>query len=329
MFGTNNLVIPKIEGEAILRNYGRFIIRPLESGYGITLGNALRRVLLSSLPGAAVTSVRISDVLHEFSEIPGVREDVTQFILQVKQLRLKLLNNVETARLRLEVQGEGTVTAADLIVPPEVEVVNKDLYLFTVDQPDTHLEIELNVQAGRGYSPAEERGRLPIGELPGDAIFSPIRRVSYQVERERVGQMTNYDRLIMEIWTDGTMRPEEALSQAAQILMNHLRQIAGVSEETLIAPVQVEQPVVKSEVYNIPIEQLDLSVRVFNSLKRTGITTVGEVLDMLAKGPDAVLAIRNFGEKSLNELKEKLREKGYPVPGETDEPVGEAAARRG
>lgn len=329
MFGTNNLVMPKIEGEAILRNYGRFIIRPLESGYGVTLGNALRRVLLSSLPGAAVTSVRISDVLHEFSEIPGVREDVTQFILQVKQLRLKLLNNVETARLRLEVRGEGTVTAADLIVPPEVEVVNKDLYLFTVDQPDAHLEIELNVQAGRGYSPAEERGRLPIGELPVDAIFSPIRRVSYQVERERVGQMTNYDRLIMEIWTDGTMRPEEALSQAAQILINHLRQIAGVSEETLIAPVQVEQPAAKSEVYNIPIEQLDLSVRVFNSLKRTGITTVGEVLDMLAKGPDAVLAIRNFGEKSLNELKEKLREKGYLVPGETGEPVGEAAARRG
>jgi DNA-directed RNA polymerase subunit alpha len=329
LFGTNNLVMPKIEGEAILRNYGRFIIRPLESGYGVTLGNALRRVLLSSLPGAAVTSVRISDVLHEFSEIPGVREDVTQFILQVKQLRLKLLNNVETARLRLEVRGEGTVTAADLIVPPEVEVVNKDLYLFTVDQPDAHLEIELNVQAGRGYSPAEERGRLPIGELPVDAIFSPIRRVSYQVERERVGQMTNYDRLIMEIWTDGTMRPEEALSQAAQILINHLRQIAGVSEETLIAPVQVEQPAAKSEVYNIPIEQLDLSVRVFNSLKRTGITTVGEVLDMLAKGPDAVLAIRNFGEKSLNELKEKLREKGYLVPGETDEPVGEAAARRG
>jgi len=329
LFGTNNLVMPKIEGEAILRNYGRFIIRPLESGYGVTLGNALRRVLLSSLPGAAVTSVRISDVLHEFSEIPGVREDVTQFILQVKQLRLKLLNNVETARLRLEVRGEGTVTAADLIVPPEVEVVNKDLYLFTVDQPDAHLEIELNVQAGRGYSPAEERGRLPIGELPVDAIFSPIRRVSYQVERERVGQMTNYDRLIMEIWTDGTMRPEEALSQAAQILINHLRQIAGVSEETLIAPVQVEQPAAKSEVYNVPIEQLDLSVRVFNSLKRTGITTVGEVLDMLAKGPDAVLAIRNFGEKSLNELKEKLREKGYLVPGETDEPVGEAAARRG
>ncbi len=330
MFGTNNLVMPKIEGDAVLRNYGRFIIRPLESGYGITLGNALRRVLLSSLPGAAVTSIRISDVHHEFSEIPGVREDVTQLILQVKQLRLKLLNNAETARLRLEVRGEGTVTAADLTLPPEVEVVNKDLYLFTVDSPDVHLEMELNVQAGRGYSPAEERGRLPIGELPVDAIFSPVRRVNYEVERERVGQMTNYDRLIMEIWTDGTIRPEEALSQAAQILINHLRQIAGVSEETLAAEeAQVEQPSARGEVYNIPIEQLDLSVRVFNSLKRTGITTVGEVLDMLEKGQDAVLAIRNFGEKSLRELREKLIEKGYMAadmpekPIETGEPVRE------
>lgn len=330
MFGTNNLVMPKIEGDAILRNYGRFIIRPLESGYGITLGNALRRVLLSSLPGAAITSIRISDVHHEFSEIPGVREDVTQFILQVKQLRLKLANNTETARLRLEVRGEGTVTAADLILPPEVEVINKDLYLLTVDSPDAHVEIELNAQVGRGYSPAEERGRLPIGELPVDAIFSPIRRVNFEVERERVGQMTNYDRLILEIWTDGTMRPEEALSQAAQILINHLRQIAGVSEETLIAEeAQAEQPTAKSEVYHIPIEQLDLSVRVFNSLKRTGITTVGEVLDMLDKGQDAVLAIRNFGEKSLNELRQRLIEKGYMTPEEATKPVGEASAQEG
>jgi DNA-directed RNA polymerase subunit alpha len=333
LFGTNNLVMPKIEGDAILRNYGRFIIRPLESGYGITLGNALRRVLLSSLSGAAISSVRVSDVHHEFSEIPGVREDVTQFVLQVKQLRLKLVNNAESARLRLEVRGEGTVTAADLILPPEVEIINKDLYLFTVDSPDAHLEIELNVQAGRGYSPAEERGRLPIGELPVDAIFSPIRRVNYEVERERVGQMTNYDRLIMEIWTDGTVRPEEALSQSAQILMNHLRQIAGVSEESLIAEeAQVETPTTKGEVYHVPIEQLDLSVRVFNSLKRTGITTVGEVLDMLDKGQDAVLAIRNFGEKSLTELREKLVDKGYMAPGQmTIEAAaeGEAATEEG
>lgn len=232
MIGTNNMVLPKIEGDALARNYGRFIIGPLESGYGITLGNALRRVLLSSLPGAAVTSIRVSDVHHEFAEIPGVREDVTQVLLQLKQIRLKL-TGTEQARMRLEVRGEGTVTAADVEAPPEVEIVNPDLYLFTVDSDKTRLEIEFTVQVGRGYSPTEERGRLPIGELPIDAIFSPVRRVNYDVERARVGQMTNYDRLIVEIWTDGTIRPEEALSQAAQLLVTHLRLIAGVSEESL------------------------------------------------------------------------------------------------
>jgi len=311
VIGTNNMVLPKIEGDALTRNYGRFIIGPLESGYGITLGNALRRVLLSSLPGAAVTSIRLSDVHHEFTEIPGVREDVTQVLLQLKQIRLKL-TGAEQARMRLEVRGEGTVTAADVEAPPEVEIVNPDLYLFTVDSDKTRLEIELTVQAGRGYSPTEERGRLPIGELPIDAIFSPVRRVNYDVERARVGQMTNYDRLIVEIWTDGTIRPEEALSQAAQLLVTHLRLVAGVSEESLAGkPPEEEQPKIASEIYQTPIEQLDLSVRVFNSLKRTGITTVGEVIEMLDKGQDAMLAIRNFGEKSLTELREKLIEKGY------------------
>lgn len=311
MIGTNNMVLPKIEGDALTRNYGRFIIGPLESGYGITLGNALRRVLLSSLPGAAVTSIRVSDVHHEFAEMPGVREDVTQVLLQLKQIRLKL-TGAEQARMRLEVRGEGTVTAADVEAPPEVEIVNPDLYLFTVDSDKTKLEIELTVQAGRGYSPTEERGRLPIGELPIDAIFSPVRRVNYDVERARVGQMTNYDRLIVEIWTDGTIRPEEALSQAAQLLVTHLRLVAGVSEESLAGkPPEEEQPKIASEIYQTPIEQLDLSVRVFNSLKRTGITTIGEVIEMLDKGQDAMLAIRNFGEKSLTELRERLIEKGY------------------
>jgi len=311
VIGTNNMVLPKIEGDALARNYGRFIIGPLESGYGITLGNALRRVLLSSLPGAAVTSIRVSDVHHEFTEIPGVREDVTQVLLQLKQIRLKL-TGAEQARMRLEVRGEGTVTAADVEAPPEVEIVNPDLYLFTVDSDKTRLEIELTVQAGRGYSPTEERGRLPIGELPIDAVFSPVRRVNYDVERARVGQMTNYDRLIVEIWTDGTIRPEEALSQAAQLLVTHLRLVAGVSEESLAGkPPEEELPRIASEIYQTPIEQLDLSVRVFNSLKRTGITTVGEVIEMLEKGQDAMLAIRNFGEKSLTELREKLIEKGY------------------
>jgi DNA-directed RNA polymerase subunit alpha len=306
------LVLPKIESDASSRNYGRFIIGPLESGYGITLGNALRRVLLRSLPGAAVTSIRIGDVHHEFADIPGVREDTTQLILQIKQMRLKMYSE-ETARLRLEVKGEGTVVAGDVQAPPEVEIINPDLYLFTVDSPDTQVEIEMTVESGRGYSPAEERERLPISELPVDAIFSPVRKVNYSVERARVGQMTDYDRLLLEIWTDGTLRPNESLSQAAQILVTHLRLVAGVSEEIVpVEPEEVEEEEgIPREIYETPIEQLDLSVRVFNSLKRTGITSVGEVLEMLERGEEAMLTIRNFGEKSLGELKERLHAKGY------------------
>jgi DNA-directed RNA polymerase subunit alpha len=335
---TSNMVLPhKVESDAATRNYGRFIISPLESGYGQTLGNALRRVLLSSLPGAAVTSIRVSDVHHEFSAIPHVREDMTQFILQVKQLRLTM-HDVEQQRLRLEHRGEGTVTAADIICPPEVQIVNTDLYLFTVDSPDAHLEMEFEVRMGRGYSPAEERGRLPIGELPIDAIFSPIRRVNFDVERARVGQRTNYDKLIIEIWTDGTIRPEDALRQSAQIMMKHLTVIGGVDfpgtdfEDYYggaAEPVSVNDgrggrgkggnP---NHLYDKPIEELDLSVRVFNSLKRTGITTIGDVLDMLDRGQDAMLAIRNFGEKSLDELVVKLQEKNYlPSPNREEEPL--------
>ncbi|MEK6588484.1 MAG: DNA-directed RNA polymerase subunit alpha [Chloroflexota bacterium] len=305
--------MPKIERDAVARNYGRFVISPLESGYGITIGNALRRVLLSSLEGVAVTSVRISDVQHEFSEIPGVREDVVQLMLSIKQLRL-LMHDGDTARLRLEVEGEGVVTAADVIAPAEVEIVNPELYLFTVDDQKTRLEIELNVERGRGYSPSDDRGRLPIGELPTDAIFSPVRKVNFEVGQARVAQDTSFDRLIMEIWTDGAIRPEQALSRSATILIAHLRDLAGATEESLLAAaVREEEPKMASEVYEIPIENLDLSVRVFNSLKRTGIASVGEVLDMIEKGQDAMLSIRNFGEKSLDELKERLREKGYLV----------------
>lgn len=305
------LVLPRIESEAISQKYGKFIIGPLERGYGITVGNSLRRVLLASLPGAAVTSIRVGDVSHEFSPIPHVVEDMMQLIMNVKQLRLKLID-AETARLRLEVHGAGTVTAADLSVPPEVEVINPDLYLFTVDSDDAFLEIEMTVDEGRGYSPAEDRVRLPIGELPVDAIFSPIRRVSYNVEKTRIGQLADYDKIVMEIWTDGAIKPEEALAQAAQIMMQHLRPLAGVSEESL-APLLEEEAVegIPNEWYDTPIEQLDLSVRVFNSLKRTGITKVGEMLEMLERGEETMLAIRNFGEKSLDELKAQLRLKGF------------------
>jgi DNA-directed RNA polymerase subunit alpha len=307
------MVTPKIEREAEARNYGKFVIGPLERGYGITLGNALRRVLLSSLEGAAVTSIRIADVQHEFSDIPGVREDVIRVMLQLKQLRMKMFG-VDTARLHLEVRGSGVVTAADIISPPEVEIMNPDLYLFTVDDNKANLEIEMTVEHGRGYSPADDRGgRLPIGELPVDAIFSPIRRVNWEAGYARVGQSTNYDKLILEIWTDGTFGPEEALSTSAKILIDHLRHLAGISEETLavITQEEVESSRLTSEMIETPIENLDLSVRVFNSLKRTGITTVGEVLELLEKGDEAVMSIRNFGEKSLEELRLKMREKGY------------------
>jgi DNA-directed RNA polymerase subunit alpha len=307
------MVTPKIEREAEARDYGKFVISPLERGYGITLGNALRRVLLSSLEGAAVTSIRIADVQHEFSDIPGVREDVIRVMLQIKQLRMKLLD-VDTARLRLEVRGNGTVTAADIHTPPEVEVVNPDLYLFSVDDSKADLEIEMTVERGRGYSPADGRTeRLPIGELPMDAIYTPVRRVNFEVGSARVGQSTNYDKLILEIWTDGTVAPEDALSTSAKLMIEHLRHLAGISEESLTALTEQadEGSRLTSEMIETPIENLDLSVRVFNSLKRTGITTVGEVLDLLEKGDEAVMSIRNFGEKSLEELRQKMHEKGY------------------
>jgi DNA-directed RNA polymerase subunit alpha len=309
----SNMVTPKVEREAEARNYGKFVIGPLEGGYGVTLGNALRRVLLSSLDGAAITSIRISDVLHEFSDIPGVREDVIQVMLQIKQIRL-ILHDAETSHMHLDVRGEGVVTAADIQVPSDIEIVNPDLYLFTVDDPNTRLEIDLTVGRGRGYSPASERsGRLPIGELPVDAIYSPVKRVNWMVSSARVGQSTSYDRLNMEIWTDGTLTPERSLSTASKIIIDHLRFIAGVSEESLM--LGVEKEVVgsrlTSEAAETPIENLDLSVRVFNSLKRTGITTVGDVLDLLEKGDEAVMSIRNFGEKSLDELRQKMQEKGF------------------
>ena len=307
-----NMVMPKIEREAEARNYGKFVISPLEHGYGVTLGNALRRVLLSSLEGAAVTSIRIVDILHEFTDIPGVREDVLQVMLQVKQLRL-ILEGVDATRMNLEVRGEGVVTAADIIASPEVQIINPDLYLFTADSSKTRLDIELIVERGRGYAPSNERGRMPIGELPVDAIFSPVKRINWEVQAARVGQSTNYDKLVLEIWTDGAISPEKALSAAAKILIEHMRYIAGISEETLSITIEKESSGSRltSEVAETPVESLDLSVRVFNSLKRTGITTVGDVLELLEKGDQAVMSIRNFGEKSLDELRAKMQEKGY------------------
>jgi DNA-directed RNA polymerase subunit alpha len=309
-----NMVLPKIEVGASSRNYGHFIISPLESGYGITLGNALRRVLLSTLPGAAVTSIRLNGVHHEFTAIPHVREDMTRLILNIKQIRL-ISRSEDPVHIYVEIKHEGPVTAGDLVCPPEVEVVNPDQYLLTADSNDVDLDIEMVVNVGRGYSPAEDRTRLPLGEIPVDAIFSPVKKAAYRVERTRIGQQTDYDRLNLEIWTDGTISPEDALRSSAEILVQHLTLLAGAKV------VEVEQPVEEEEgiptrIYDAPIEELELTVRAYNCLKRAGITKVGEILRRMEKGEDEMLAIRNFGKKSLDELVDKLREKNYlNVPG--------------
>lgn len=304
-------VLPKVEVDVNAEQYGRYIIGPLESGYGVTLGNSLRRVLLSSLEGAAVTAVRITDIPHEFTTIPGVREDVLQLILRLKQVRLSM-EGEGPQYMTLRVEGEGVVTAGDIIAPPEIVILNPDIYLFTVDAEDVHLDFEFTVEWGRGYVPAEERGRMPIGVLPVDAIFSPVRRANFRVDQARVGQLTNYDRLTMEIWSDGRMAPLDALKESARILVTHLRLVAGAElEEDVDAEEAEAEEEIPHQAYATPIEDLGLGVRVYNALKRTGIANVGEVLEMLARGTDALLSIRNFGDKSLTELIEQLEDKGF------------------
>jgi len=313
-----SLVFPKIEAEAQTRNYGRFIVGPMENGYGITVGNSLRRILLSSLDGAAITSIQVRGIHHEFSTIPHIREDMTSLLLNLKQVRFMFTDDAEDqARLHLEVKGEGIVVAGDIVCPPIVEVVNPELYLLTTDSQEADLEMEMTVSRGRGYSPAEERGKLPVAEIPTDAIFSPIRKVSYRVERARVGQLSNYDRLIMEIWTDGTVAPAEALSTCAQILAKHMAIVAEFGEITVEVEPEFEESRIPERIYETNIEDLDLSVRAFNCLKRAGITKVGEILEKLERDEEELLAIRNFGSKSLDELKANLKAKGFwPLPAE-------------
>ncbi|MGC9522398.1 MAG: DNA-directed RNA polymerase subunit alpha [Anaerolineae bacterium] len=318
-------VLPKVEVDVNTEQYGRYVIGPLESGYGVTLGNSLRRVLLSSLEGAAITSVRITDIPHEFTTIPGVREDVVQIILRLKQVRLSM-EGEGPQYMTLRIEGEGVVTAGDIIAPPEIEILNPDLYLFTVDDDDVHLDFEFTVESGRGYLPAEDRGRMPIGALPVDAVFGPIRRANFRVDQARVGQLTNYDRLTMEIWSDGRIAPLDALKAAARILVTHLRLVAGAElEEEAEAEEEEEEEEIPHQAYATPIEDLGLGVRVYNALKRTGISNVGEILEMLTRGEDALLAIRNFGEKSLAELLEQLETKGFWSEDEEEEQAEEEA----
>lgn len=302
-------IFPKIEAEASSKNYGKFIIGPLESGYGVTLGNALRRVLLSSLPGAAVTSIKIEGVHHEFTPIPNAKEDTTQLILNVKQLRMKMHGEEGPVRLMLEARGKGNVTAADIQVPAQIEIINPDLQLLTLDSDDASFSMDLMVNRGKGYQPAEGGSKLAIDEIPVDAIFSPVRKANFRVERARVQQMTNYDSLVMEVWTDGSISPREALTDSAKLLVKLLGMVAGFAgEEAVEATTESEIP---SRIYETPIEELELSVRAYNCLKRASITKVGEILEKLKKGREELLTIRNFGQKSLDELMERLEQKGY------------------
>jgi DNA-directed RNA polymerase subunit alpha len=315
-------VEPQIEVEELGEDCARIVAAPLAYGFGITLGNALRRVLLSSLPGAAVTSVRIDGVLHEFSTIPNVKEDTIEFLLNVKGLRLRALSD-RPGTLILDVSGrEGEVTAADLQVPEHYELINPELHLVTMDSPKGRLHAELNVEPGRGYMPAGQIDGLPIGVIPMDAVFSPVRKVNYKVSRTRVGQETNYDRLEMEVWTDGTISAVDAVSRSAEILSEQFTLFAHMGQPPL--PV-VERGlgagvVLTPEKYNMSIEDLNLSMRAYNCLRRSGLMAVGQVLE---KSEEELLSLRNFGRKSYDELRNKLNELGL-LPAEQPEEVMEA-----
>ncbi len=304
-----DIALPRITSTESEANYASYDIEPLEAGYGRTLGNALRRVLLSALPGAAITSIKITGAQHEFQDVPGVKEDVTDIVLNIKRIRLRSFSD-RPVTMRIEVNGERQVTAADIQAPSTIEIVTPDIPICTLDGPDSHFEMEMVVESGKGYVPAESKDNQPIGQIPVDAIFSPVEKVNYIVENTRVGQMTNFDRITLQLWTDGTITPDEALREASHILVRYFQMIAdySVAESVepevggvIAAPTSIAIP---QKVYDTPIEELDLSVRAYNCLKRSGITKVGQVLTM---NEEDLLAVRNFGEKSLNELKDSLQ----------------------
>ncbi len=303
-----DITLPRIKNTKTQGNYASYDIEPLEAGYGMTLGIALRRVLISSLPGAAVTSIRIEGVQHEFQDIPNVMEDVTDIVLNVKKLRLRSFSD-HPVSMRLEV-GEGRiVTAADIMAPSTVEIVNPELHIATLDNENARLEMEMVVETGRGYVPADSKEDQPIGVIPIDAIYTPVQKVNYTVEHTRVGQMTNFDKIILDITTDGTITPDEALRQSADILVRLFTQLSNY-RAVLAEP---EKPPLSSlpipqKIYDTPIEELDLSVRAYNCLKRSNITKVGQVLSM---NEEDLLGVRNFGEKSLQELRERLLARNF------------------
>ena len=301
---------PKIETVEISNDlkYGKFVVEPLERGYGTTLGNSLRRILLSSLPGAAVTSIQIDGVLHEFSTIEGVVEDVASIILNLKKLALKIYSDEEKV-IEIDFAGEGVITAADIMHDSDVEVLNPDLYIATVAK-NGHLRMRMHAQRGRGYTPADQNKRedLPIGVIPIDSIYTPVSRVNFTVENTRVGQSSDFDKLSLDVWTDGSIGPKEAISLGAKILTEHLNIFVGMTDEAQTAEIMVEKEEdQKEKVLEMTIEELDLSVRSYNCLKRAGINTV---LELANKSEDDMMKVRNLGRKSLEEVKAKLEELG-------------------
>ena len=290
------------------KTYGKFILEPLERGYGTTLGNSIRRVLLSSIPGAAVTSVKIDGVLHEFSTVPGVKEDVTDIVLNLKQLDLAL-NNEEAAMIRIEKEGDGIVTAADIISGPEVDVLNPEQVIATLNG-DAKLFMEMTVERGRGYVPANENKKDDdaIGTIPVDSIFSPIKQVNFAVEDTRVGQKTDYDKLVLEVWTRGSIMPSEAISLSAKVLVDHLSLFVNLSESTNEIEIMIEKEEdVKDNVLDMTIEEMDLTVRSHNCLKSAGIVRVHQLTE---KTEEDMMKVRNLGTKSLVEIKQKLASLG-------------------
>ena len=309
---------PQIEPVEELGTYAKYEAGPLPAGYGVTLANALRRVLLSSLEGAAVTSIQIRDIYQEFSTIPGVKEDVTQIVLNVKKLRLKSFA-AHPVQLKLVKSGAGTVTAADIAESADIEIVNPEQVLMTLDTDDVTIELDLTVERGVGYLAAERAEALPIGVIAVDAIFTPVRKVNYWVEPTRVGQITNYDKLTMEIETDGSMTPEEALTRSADILVRQFSLFANIGMVASTALAGGGVPQLPPNMLDMPIEELDLPMRAYNSLKRNNIVKVGQLLQL---ADEDLLRMRNFGRKSLDEMKERLRMRGFAVP-DTD-PSAEA-----
>lgn len=296
------------------KKYGKFVVEPLERGYGITLGNSLRRIMLSSLPGAAVSQIKVEGVLHEFSAIPGVKEDVTEIVMNLKSLAIK--NNSETNEAKtayIEYEGEGIVHASDIQVDQDIEILNPDLVIATLSGKDAKLYIELTITRGRGYVSAEKNKHedLPIGVIAIDSIYTPVERVNVTVENTRVGQITDYDKLTLDVYTNGTLVPDEAVSLAAKVLSEHLSLFIDLSENAKTAEVMVEKEDDEREkVLEMSIDELELSVRSFNCLKRAGINTVEELCNRTSED---MMKVRNLGRKSLEEVLAKLKELGLQL----------------